>query len=147
MLPRLEADAFGGSHVVLPSDADGKPLIILLAFTKECEDQMKAWTRKLLQDHVAQNAVVYVVVVADKTAFFEHKHVRKMVEGAAVGTKEQIASNVLITFNGSGWRDLVPPGDKTTVGIVVCDGSGDIVYAKREPFSDSSLADVEKAAK
>ncbi len=146
-LPRLEADALGGNHVVLPADAAGKPLVLLIAFTKESEGDLKSWSRKLLGDHVVQNAAVYVVVVADKTAFFARRHVRKVVEGAAVGSKAQINSNVLITFTGTGWRDLVPPGDKKTAGVVVCDASGAIVYAKREPFNDANLADVEKAAK
>jgi hypothetical protein len=146
-LPRLEADALGGTHVVLPADAAGKPLIILLAFTRESESDMKSWSRRLLEDHIAENAVVYVVVVADKTVFFSHHHIRSIVESSAIGTKAQIESNVLVTFDGTGWRQLVPPGDKKTAGIVVCDPGGDIVYAKREPFSDANLADVEKAAK
>jgi hypothetical protein len=146
-LPRLEADSMGGTHVVLPADLAGKPFVLLLAFTKESEDDLKAWSRKLLDDRLAQNAAVYVVVVADKTAFFARKHVRKMVENAAVGTKDQINSNVLITFDGTGWDALVPPGDKHTAGVVVCDASGSIVYAKREAYSDSNLADVEKAAR
>ena len=146
-LPRLEADSLGGNHVVLPTDSAGKPLVLLLAFTKESEGDLKSWSRKLLGDRVAQNAAVYVVVVADKAAFFTRGHIRKVVEGAAVGSQAQINSNVLITFNGNGWRQLVPPGDKKTAGIVVCDASGAIVYAKREPFSDANLADVEKAAR
>ncbi len=146
-LPRLEADALGGNHVVLPTDAAGKPLVLLLAFTKESEGDLKSWSRKLLGDRVAQNAAVYVVVVADKTAFFARRHVRKVVEGATVGSKAQTDSNVLITFNGTGWRDLVPPGDKKTVGVVVCDPRGTVLYAKRQPFNDANLAAVEKAAK
>ena len=146
-LPRLEADALGGTHVVLPTDAAGKPLILLLAFTRESEGDMKSWTRRLLEDHTAESAVVYVVVVADKTVFFSHHHIRSIVENSAIGTKAQIESNVLVTFDGTGWRQLVPPGDKKTAGIVVCDPGGDIVYAKREPYSDANLAEVEKAAK
>ena len=146
-LPRLEADALGGNHVVLPTDAAGKPLVLMIAFTQESEGDLKSWSRKLLGDRVVQNAAVYVVVVADKTAFFARRHVRKVVEGAAVGSKAQIDSNVLITFNGAGWRDLVPRGDKKTAGIVVCDTSGTVVYAKREPFNEANLADVEKIAK
>jgi hypothetical protein len=146
MLPRLEADSLGGTHVVLPTDAAGKPLVILLAFTKESQDDLKEWSRKLLADRVAGAAAVYVVVVADKMAFFERRHVRKIVEGASVGTQDQKNSNVLITFDGTGWRDLVPPGDKKTAGVVVCDASGSVVYAKREPYNDANLADVERAA-
>ena len=146
-LPRLEADSLGGNHVVLPTDSAGKPLVLLLAFTKESEGDLKLWSRKLLSDQVARNAAVYVVVVADKAAFFTRGHIRKVVEGAAVGSQAQINSNVLITFNGNGWRQLTPPGDKKTAGIVVCDASGSIVYAKRVPYSDGNLAEVEKAAK
>jgi hypothetical protein len=146
-LPRLEADSMGGTHVVLPRDAAGKPFVLLLAFTKESQDDLRSWSRKLLADKVDGNAVIYVVVVVDKVAFMSHRHIRSLVEGAAVGTKDQINSNVLITFDGTGWRDLVPPGDKKTAGIVVCDANGAIVYAKREPYSDANLAEVEKATK
>jgi hypothetical protein len=146
-LPRLEADALGGNHVVLPTDAAGKPLVLLLAFTPESEGDLKLWSRKLLNDNVVQGAVVYVVVVAAKTAFVSRGHVRKMVEGAAVGSKDQINNDVLVTFNGDGWLTLVPPGDKHSAGVVVCDKNGDIVYAKRLPFNNANLSDVEKAAK
>ena len=146
-LPRLEADALGGNHVVLPTDANGKPLVLLIAFTRESEGDLKLWSRKLLDDHAAKSAVVYVVVVADKTAFASRRHVRKIVEGAAVGTKDQINTNVLVTFSGNGWRALVPPGDKKTAGIVVSDAGGNVVYSKRVPYSDANLADVLKAAK
>jgi hypothetical protein len=145
-LPDLEADSLGGTHVVLPRDAAGKRLVLLLAFTKESEGDVKLWSRKLLDNRIAGKDAVYVVVVADKTIFFGHSKVRKTVEQSTVGTKEQLNNNVLITFDGTGWRDLVPPGDKKTAGVVVCDANGSIVYAKREPFNDANLADVERAA-
>jgi len=64
-----------------------------------------------------------------------------------VGSEAQRNSNVLITFDGAGWRELVPPGDKKTAGIVVCDADGSVIYARRERFNQENLADVEKAAK
>jgi hypothetical protein len=146
-LPRLEADSLGGSHVVLPTDAAGKPLVLLLAYTPESESDLKSWSRKLLNDRVATNAAVYVVVVADRTAFVSRRHIRAMVEGAAMGSKQQMNDDVLITFNGAGWLTLVPPGDKNTAGVVVCDATGAVVYAKRARFTAANLADVERAAK
>lgn len=145
-LPRLEADALGGSHVVLPTDAAGKPLVLLIAYTTQAEGDLKLWSRRLLQDKVARGAAVYVVVVVDKQAFASRGHVRKLVEGAAVGTPEQINDNVLITFTGAGWLTLVPPGNKSTAGVVVCNAGGTIVYAKRVGFTAANLADVERAA-
>ena len=100
-----------------------------------------------MTDHLAHDAVVYVVVVAAKTAFISRRHIRQLVEGAAVGTKDQIDTNVLVTFDGTGWLTLVPPGDKKTAGVVVTDSSGTIVYAQRVPFTAGNLADVEKAIK
>ena len=146
-LPQLEADSLGGTHVVLPRDAAGKPLVLLLAFTKESEGELKSWSRRLLENRPLGDAAVYVVVVADKTIFFAHKSVRKTVEAATAGSKEQIDNDVLITFNGAGWRELVPPGDKKTIGVVVCDPNGSVIYAKREPYNDANVADVEKAAR
>jgi hypothetical protein len=121
--------------------------VLLLAYTPESQNDLKSWSRQLLNDHVAGDAAVYLVVVAAKTAFVSRGHIRKMVEGAAVGSKEQINDNVLITFNGDGWLTLVPPGDKKTAGVVVCDASGSVVYAKRVPFNAANLADVERAVK
>src|ERR1700729_3901679 len=95
-LPRLEADALGGTHVVLPMDAAGKPLVLLLAFTPESQGDLKLWSRQLLADRVARGAVVYVVVVAAKTAFVSRRHIHELVQGAAVGSKEQIDDDVLV---------------------------------------------------
>ncbi len=141
-LPRLEADALGGDHVVLPDAGGGKPFVILLAFTPESENDLKAWSRELLRRNTAP---VYVVVVADKQALMSRKHIRSIVEGAAVGTKEQIDSHVLITFTGAGWQTLTPPGDKRTAGVVVCDAGGNVAYAQRAAFNPEHLADVEHA--
>lgn len=146
MLPRLEADSLGGTHVVLPADAAGKPLVLLLAFTKESQPDLKLWSKKFLDDRLSDRATVYVVVVADKIAF-GRKHVRQMVEGAAVGTQQEINSRVLLTFDGDGWRQLTPPGDKKTAGIVVCDAGGAILVAKRESFNIANVAEVEKDAR
>ena len=120
--------------------------MLLLAFTPESQNDLKSWSRKLLEDRVARDAAVYVVVVADRTAFVSRRHILKMVEGAAVGSQQQMNDDVLITFNGTGWLTLVPPGDKNTIGVVVCEANGAIVYAKRVRFSAESLADVERAA-
>jgi hypothetical protein len=146
-LPRLEADALGGTHVVLPEDANGRPLVMLIAYTRASGDQLKTWTRKLLDDGVASNAALYVVVVADRIALSSHRHIRSVIEGAAVGTREQVDRNVLVTFAGDDWRRLVPPGDRRTPGVVVCDPHGTVIYAKRSLFSPDAVAEVERLAR
>jgi hypothetical protein len=50
-----------------------------------------------------------------------------------------------VTFQGAGWRDLVPNGAGKDAGIVVTDASGNIVFAKREPYSDSAFSEAVKA--
>jgi len=67
--------------------------------------QLKSWSRKLLNDNVARGAVVYVVVVAAKRPSSRAVTCVRC-RGAAVGSKDQINSNVLVTFNetaGSRW--------------------------------------------
>lgn len=142
MLPRVEANALGGTHVVLPTDAAGKPFVILLALTPESENDIKAWSRAFLD---RPNVTVYVVVVADKQAFMSRKHIRSIVEGAAVGNRAQIDRNVLVTFSGAGWHTLVPPDDKRTAGVVVCDAGGNVTFAQRVAYSDAHRSEVERA--
>ncbi len=146
-LPRLEADSLSGTHVVLPTDVAGKPLVLLLAFGKAAEGDVKAWSQQLLGPKAPQNTAVYIVVVADGHAFAGRRRILKQVAAAAGDAKEQVNGNVLVTFTGKGWRDLVSSSDKTATGLVVCDPRGEIVYAKQVRFNATNLSDVLKAAK
>jgi hypothetical protein len=146
-LPRLEADSIGGQHVVLPTDALGQPLVVLVAFGKKSENDVKSWARKLLQDHINDVAHVYVVVVVDGPGSMMQRHVRKIAEDSAVGTQQEIDSNVLITFDAKPWRQLVAPGSATDAGVLVCDAKGDIVFNRRVGFTDTIASQVETIAR
>jgi hypothetical protein len=146
-LTRLEADSLGGTHVVLPTDALGQPLVLLIAFGKRPQTDVQAWSRKLLADHLADRAHVYVVVVVDNGAIVGRRHIFKIVREAAVGTEEQMQSSVLVTFDGKPWKAVVPGGDPRAAGVVVCDAKGEVVYAKRALFGSGNVSDVEAAAR
>ncbi|HTJ25314.1 MAG TPA: hypothetical protein VMA36_04025 [Candidatus Limnocylindria bacterium] len=143
-LPRLEADSLGGKHVVLPDDAGGKPIVLVLGFARESENALNTWAHKLLTA-VGARAQIYVVIVADSGPFFTKRKVKKKIAGSALATQAQLENNILVTFRGEGWRDIAPPGPGKDAGIVVADASGQIVFAKREPYSDAALADAAKA--
>ena len=144
-LPRLEADSLGGKHVVLPDDAGGKPIVLVLGFAPESEPAVNTWAHQLLTA-VGAKAQIYVVVVADSKPFFATKRkVKNKIAGSALATQAQLQNNVLITFQGQGWRGIVPPGPGKDAGIVVTDASGTVVYTKREPYSAAALADATKA--
>jgi len=143
-LPRLEADSLGGTHVVLPDDAGGKPIVLVLGFARDSENSLDMWAHKLLTA-LGTKAVLYVVIVADSAPFFEKHHIAKGIAGSTLATQDQLRNNVLVTFSGKGWRGLVPPGAGKDAGVVVIDGSGNIVYAKREPYSDAALIEATKA--
>jgi hypothetical protein len=146
-LPRLEADSVGGQHVVLPTDALGRPLIVLVAFGKKSESDVKSWARKLLQDHIDQVAHVYVVVVVGGPGSTMQRHVRKIVEDSAVGSEQEIESNVLISFDPKPWREVIAPGSDTNAGVLVCDAKGGIVFNERNGFTDTAVSQVEAIAR
>jgi hypothetical protein len=146
-LPRLEADSVGGQHVVLPTDALGQPLIVLVAFGKKSESDVKSWARKLLQDHIDQVAHVYVVVVVGGPGSTMRRHVRKIVEDAAVGSEQEIESNVLITFDPKPWREVIAPGSDADAGVLVCDTKGGIVLNERNGFTSAAVSQVEAIAR
>jgi hypothetical protein len=144
VLPRLEADSLGGKHVVLPDDADGKPIVLVLGFARESEDALDVWGRKLVAA-VGSRAQIYVVIVADSSLFFSKGKVKKKIAASALATQDQLQNNILVTFQGAGWRDLVPSGPGKDAGIVVTDASGNVLLAKREPYSDSAFSEAAKA--
>ncbi len=143
-IPRLEADSLGGKHVVLPDDADGKPIVLVLGFARESEDALGIWARKLMAA-VGSRAQIYVVIVADSAPFFAKGKVKKKIASSGLATQAQLQNNILVTFRGAGWRDLVPKGAGKDAGIVVTDASGNVVLAKREPYSDTALREAAKA--
>jgi hypothetical protein len=142
-LPRLEADSLGGKHVVLPDDADGKPIVLVLGFARESEDALSIWARKLVTA-VGSRAQIYVVIVADSGPFFAKGKVRKKIATSALATQSQLQNHILVTFRGEVWRGLVPSGPGKDAGIVVTDRSGNIVFAKREPYSKTAFSEAAK---
>jgi hypothetical protein len=143
-IPRLEADSLGGKHVVLPDDADGKPIVLVLGFARESEDELGTWAHKLMAT-IGSRAQIYVVIVADSAPFFAKGKVKKKIASSGLATQAQLQNNILVTFRGAGWRDLVPKGPGKDAGIVVTDASGNIVLAKRELYSDTALHEAAKA--
>jgi hypothetical protein len=143
-LPRLEADSLGGKHVVLPDDAGGKPIVLVLGFARESEEALDAWAHKLLAA-VGARAQIYLVIVADSAPFFAKRKVKKKIAGSSLATQAQLENNILVTFQSEGWRALVPAGPGTDAGIVVADATGNVIFAKREPYSDRALTDAVKA--
>jgi hypothetical protein len=143
-LPRLEADSLGGKHVVLPADADGKPIVLVLGFARESEDALSAWARKFVAA-LGSRAQIYVVIVADSAPFFAKGKVRKKITTSALATQAQLQNNILVTFRGAGWKDLVPGGPGKDAGIVVTDASANVIFAKREPYSDTAFSEAAKA--
>ena len=144
VLPRLEADSLGGKHVVLPDDADGKPIVLVLGFARESEDALSVWARKLVAA-LGSRAQIYVVIVADSAPFFAKGKVRKKITTSALATQAQLQNNILVTFRGAGWKDLVPRGPGKDAGIVVTDASGNVIFARREPYSDTAFSEAAKA--
>ena len=110
-LPRLEADSLGGKHVVLPGDADGKPIVLVLGFARESEDALGVWARKLLAA-VGSRAQIYVVIVADSAPFFAKGKVKKKIASSGLATQAQLQNNILVTFRGAGWGDTRSEGPR-----------------------------------
>ncbi len=146
-LPRLEADSVGGQHVVLPTDALGRPLIVLVAFGKQSESDVKAWARKLLADHIDEAAHIYVVVVVDGSGKLMQRHIRKIVEDAAVGPEQDVQSNVLVTFDAKPWRQVVAQGSDAHAGVLVCNANGNILLNTRAGFTNPDVSQVEAIAR
>jgi hypothetical protein len=90
-------------------------------------------------------AQIYLVIVADSAPFFAKRKLKKRITGSALATQGQLENYILVTFRGEGWRDLVPAGPGKDAGIVVTDATGNVIFAKREPYSDKALTDAAKA--
>ena len=138
-LPPLEADALSGVHVSLPAAAGGKPFVLIVGYDRSAKDAVQRWSHELAKA-IGERAIVYAVVDAAGAPGFVHGFIRSDVAKSAPAAQEQHRSNVLVTFDRTGWPGLAPSGAKADPAIVVVDANHAIVFAKREAFSDESLA-------
>jgi hypothetical protein len=142
-LPALEADALSGRHVRLPGDLNGKPVILVIAYDRSASDSLAQWSHKI-NDNLEGRAVLFAVVDAAGAPFFVHGAIKGGVEKSAPDDHPEHRSNILITFDRRGWDSIAPAGAKDEAAVIVADGSGNVVYARRGAYSDEALEQVLK---
>lgn len=143
-LPALEADSLGGKHLRFPADAKGKPAVLIVAYDRSASDALENWSHKV-NEKAGGRTQVFAVVDAAGAPFFVHGAIKSGVAKSAPSSQPQHQSNILVTFDGRGWDQLAPAGARNDAAAVVIDAEGNIVYARRGPYSDAALNEVVRA--
>jgi hypothetical protein len=139
-LPTLEATSLGGTRVVLPSSVDGRPFVLVVGYARESQGSLQAWSHALTK--ALPDTPLYAAAVVVGAPGLIHGFISRALRKAAPSTYPQHDSRVLLTFNGTGWKQIAPPGKPEDAAVFVIGSGAAIALSIRAPLTDERLGDV-----
>ena len=143
-IPRTEVTTLTGTHVVLPQEAKGKPLLLLLTFSHKGSDDVAAWNKRFKVPYETDPRIAYF-----ELADFQGvpPFVMKMIlHGMRRSIHEPERSHFApFLTQEEDWKKLVNYGDPKITYLILADESGHVVWQTRGPATDEKAADLEAA--
>ena len=145
VVPKLEATSLGGAHVVLPGAAGGKPFVLVVGYARESQASLQAWAHALAK--ALPDTPLYATAVVVGAPGLVHGFISRAIRKAAPPSVPSHDSRVLLTFDGTGWMQIAPPGNAADAAVFVIRADETIVDSTRSPFGDDALRAVVDIAK
>ena len=143
-IPRTEVTTLTGAHVVLPQEAKGKPLLLLLTFSHKGSDDLAAWNKHFKVPYATDPRIAYF-----ELADFQGvpPFVMKMIlHGLRRSVHEPERSHFApLMTQEEDWKKLVIYGDPKITYLILADESGHVVWQSRGPATDEKAGDLEAA--
>jgi hypothetical protein len=143
-IPRTDVTTLTGTHVFLPKEAKGKPLLLLLTFSHKGSDDLSAWNKRFKVSYATDPRIDYF-----ELSDFQGvpPFVMKMIlHGLRRSVHEPERSHFAPFYTQEdGWKKLVNYGDPKITYLILADSSGHVVWQTRGPATDGKAAELEAA--
>lgn len=140
---RFEGETTDGRRVTLPDDERGRPLVVIVGFTRNSGDAVRRWSDALQADAGTRTAV-YGVALIDGVPGFIRGFVRKAID-KNVGPPHAGKAGFVTTTEGRTLRATVPPGGNDDPAIYVFAADGSVRSVERAAFSAEAETRIEEA--
>jgi hypothetical protein len=143
-IPQTDVTTLTGTHVVLPKEAKGKPLLLLLTFSHKGSDDLAAWNKRFKVSY-ATDPRIYYLELSDFQGV--PPFVMKMIlHGLRRSVHEPERSHFAPFYTQEeAWKTLVNYSDPKISYLILAEGSGHVVWQTRGPASDGKAAELEAA--
>jgi hypothetical protein len=139
----LAGDTTDGKHVTYPSDARGKPLVLVVGFTQASGKATERWT-EALQTDIGSRAAIVGVAVLDAVPGFARGFVQHAID-KQIGPPKPGDAGFLTTFEGGSLRQAAPSGDKDVPVLYVFRSDGTLILVERESYASDAASAFEKS--
>ena len=143
-IPRADVTTLTGTHVVLPREAKGKPLLLLLTFSHKGSDDLAAWNKRFKVSYATDPRIDYF-----ELSDFQGvpSFVMKMIlHGLRRSVHEPERSHFAPFYTQEeAWKKLVNYSDPNITYLLLTDASGQVVWQTRGPATDGNAAELEAA--
>jgi hypothetical protein len=143
-IPRTEVTTLTGTHVVLPQEANGKPLLLLLTFSHKGSDDLAAWNKRFKVSYAKDPRIRYF-----ELADFQGvpPFVMKMIlHGMRRSVHEPERSHLApFVAQEEDWKRLVNYDDPKITYLMLTDESGHVVWQTQGPATDEKAVELEAA--
>jgi hypothetical protein len=143
-IPRTEVTTLTGTHVSLPNEAAGKPLLLLLTFSHKGSDDLAAWNKHFKVAYETDQRIDYF-----ELSDFQGvpPFVMKMIlHGMRRSVHEPERSHFAPFYRQEvDWKKLVNYDDSKITYLVLADSGGHVVWQTRGPATDEKAAELEAA--
>ena len=141
-LPAIEAQTLSGDPAMLPRDARGHAMVLVVGFTKAASKVTRPWLEGCRTQAAAKVSDGPTVSCYDVRMLEEvPKFLRGMTErGMKSGFPPELQRSTLLVYtDNDAWRDRLGVTDKKTAYVIGCDAQGVVRGAASGEYAESDL--------
>lgn len=153
VFPEMIGEKLDGSTLTLPKDFNGKYSLLVLAYSKKAEDDLKTWQtpiyNKFIEKPKSKNTFSFSTYDINMLFVPMFTGVNQGAEGQATKKmKEEIESSMqayFMVFKGSikTFKDDLNMTEKDAPYLFLLDKTGKIVYQTSGAYSQSKMGEIE----
>lgn len=134
----LPVEMLDGRKVMMPNGLPGRPVLLLVGFTRESSADVSAWYRSVGKDAVIADAVeIYqVVVLEDVPKLFRNFAINSIRKDVPEKMHGHFA---LVTEQSAGWKSLVSYANANSPYVLLLDKKRNIVWRSDVAVDRASL--------
>ena len=139
----VRGETTDGRTATYPDDARGRPVVLIVSFSREAGDRTERWSDALCAT-IGTRAVLAGVAVLDGVPGFLRGMVKRSID-KEVGPPQPGRPGFITAVDGRALRDAAPPGSANDPVIYVFRADGTLVTAVRSAWNTAAEARVENA--
>lgn len=144
--PKLRGETLDGKSIVLPDDAAGKVILLVLGASKERGERTRPWKDNFIADFAGNpHATYYVAALLQRVPGPFRGVIRAGMRG---GTPDAARSHVLTsTSDEDAWKNYLNLRDDKLPGVLLLDESGRVLWSHVGVFDPDEYEELKTIAR